>query len=175
MATGYGILPYTLLRATRRARGVAEAEMKQKRNRDENWAPAETRAELRQREQRPETRPETRAERAEHRQRRDAERRQRRKLRAGRDEIRLETETQSESENTNNDSQKCSSSCGALCYIERAQRLPWCCKWRVISTNTPTSAVRGVHLAPLASLTLAAHARYCIRRARVTTPPTHLY
>ena len=128
---------------------------------------------------RAETRPETRAERAERRQRRDAEcrqrrdaeRRQRRKQSAGRDENRLETETHSESENTSNDSQKCSSSCGALCYIERAQWLPWCCKWRVVSTSTPTSAVRGVHLAPLAPLTLAAHARYCIRRG-VVTPPT---
>ena len=53
----------------------------------------------------------------------------------------------------------------ALLYIERAQRLPWCAKWRVISTSTPTSAVIGVHLAPLAPLTLAAHAHYCTRRA----------
>ena len=60
----------------------------------------------------------------------------------------------------------------ALHYIEIAKRRPWCSKWRVLSTSTPTSVVRGVHLAPLALLTLAAHARYCIRRARVTTPPT---
>ena len=64
----------------------------------------------------------------------------------------------------------------ALLYtIERAQRLPWCCKWRVVSTSTPTSAVRGVHLTPVAPLTLAAHARYCIRHARVTTPPTQTW
>ena len=52
---------------------------------------------------------------------------------------------------------------------EREQRLPWCRKWRVISTSTPTGAVRGVHLAPLAR---EAHARDGIRRARVTTPAT---
>ena len=40
-------------------------------------------------------------------------------------------------------------------------------------TSTPTSAVRGVHLAPLAPLILAAHACYCIRCARVTTAPTN--
>ena len=61
--------------------------------------------------------------------------------------------------------------CGALCYIERGQRLP-CCTWRVISTSTPTGAVRSVHLAHLAPLTRAA---YCIRRACVTIPPTRVY
>ena len=67
---------------------------------------------------------------------------------------------------------KCSSSCGALYYIEKAQMLPWCCKWRVISMSTPTGAERGVELAPLAPLTLAAYVRYCITRERVTTAPT---
>ena len=38
-----------------------------------------------------------------------------------------------------------------------------------IFTSTPTGAVRGAHLAPL---TRAAHVRDCIKRARVTTPPT---
>ena len=67
---------------------------------------------------------------------------------------------------------KCSSSCGALRYIERAQLLPWCCTWRVISMSTPTGAVRDAHLAPLALLTRATNARDCIRRALVTKPPT---
>ena len=62
-----------LWNATWRARGVAEAEMRQKRNRDENWAPAEKGAERRQKgEQRPETRSETRPERAERQQRRES-------------------------------------------------------------------------------------------------------
>ena len=39
----------------------------------------------------------------------------------------------------------------------------------MISTSTPTGAVRGVHLSPVAPLTQEAHVRYCIRRARVTT------
>ena len=100
---------------------------------------------------------------------------------AGRDESRAPAETRSVSKQrrkarakTRAMTAKCSSSCGALYYIERAQRLPWCCKWRVISTSTPTCAERGVHLAPLAPLILAAYARYCIRRAFVTTQRLHL-
>ena len=122
----------------------------------------------------------------------EAERRQRREQREPtercrerereRERVGIETETQREldaprenrqreREHTSNDSQ-ISSSCGVLSYIERTQRLPWFCTWRVISTSTPTSAVRGAHLAPLAPLTRAAHARGCIRHARVTTPST---
>ena len=72
------------------------------------------------------------------------------------DETRLETEMQSESERTRAMTIKRLSSCGALCYIERAQGLPSCSTWRVISTSTPTGAVRCTRLAPLSQLTRAA-------------------
>ena len=89
----------------------------------------------------------------------------------GRDETRLEQETQSERGNTSKHSrEELELVRRALSYREIAQRLPWCCTWRVISTSTPTGAVRGAHLAPLATLTRATHACGCIRRARVTTP-----
>ena len=49
----------------------------------------------------------------------------------------------------------------ARCYIESAQR-----RVRVVANATRTQPKRGAHLAPLTSLTGAAHARGCIRRAR---------
>ena len=79
---------------------------------------------------------------------------------------RVSKETHSDRENTSNDSLKLELVRRTFLYRE----LSWCCSW-----STPTGAVRGVHLAPLAPLTRAAHARYCIRRALVTTPPTSVH
>ena len=121
-----------------------------------------------------ESRAETRAER----ERAGRDETQRRS--AGRDESRATAETKRVSkerrkarEKTRAMAARCSSSGGALSYIARAQWLPWRRTGRAISTSTPMGAVLGTHLAPLAPLTRAAHARYCIRHARVTTPPTH--
>ena len=103
-----------------------------------------------------------------------AERRQRRKQNPGRDETRLKRETQSERETTSNDSLKLELVRRALLYRESAtafvvlhlerdlhEHANWCRKRRT--------------LAPLAPLTRAAHERDCIRRARVTTPPSAIF
>ena len=100
-----------------------------------------------------------------------AERQQRRKQNPGRDETRLKRETQSERETTSNVSLKLELVRRALLYREGATAFV---VLHVESdlTSTPTGAVRGPHLAPLAPLIRAAHARDCIRRARVRTPST---
>ena len=79
---------------TRRARGVVEAEMRQKQNRESRVESSEeTRAEQRPEQKKDENRPEKKAERAERRQRRDAECWQRREQSPGRDENRVSAET----------------------------------------------------------------------------------
>ena len=144
-----------------RSRGRDETEAEQRREQSwEKWRD-ESRAETRAEERREQTRDESRESRAPAETRRwvpaetRTERRLRRKQSTGWEETRLETETQSESERRRAMTAKCSSSCGALCYIERAQRLPSCSTWRVVSTSTPTGAVRGVHLSPLTRATRA--------------------
>ena len=136
---------------TRQARGVAEAEMRQSR--------AVTGAKSRAVKRREQSRRKTRTDQIRERES-SAPAETRRKARA-----REHEQWQQMPELVRS----------AIYGLERAQRLPWCCTWRVISTSTPTGAVRGAPLASLGPLTRAAHARDCIRRARVTTPPTTAY